>query len=150
MRVALYTLAGEDMADLQENYGEFVSNLGKLNYFSIGAYTYTESEEEDRLAGVVQFYLDIYDDGECYAILDYIYVKDDIRHHGVGTKLIDKANRVLKMSDIKTCIVDLSNNTTSLPEDELSFLGFLKESGYIAEKSGMTGGGKRFVRFTGK
>lgn len=148
MRVALYTLANEDIADLQENYGEFVSNLGKNNYFSIGAYT--ESDEEDKLLGVAQFYLNINDDGECYAVLDYIYVNNDIRRQGVGTKLIDKANRVLKMSDVKTSIIDISGNLSSLPEDEASFCGFLKESGYIAEKSGNTGGAKRFVRFTGK
>lgn len=146
MKVAFYTLDDDELVDLKDDHKIYVPDPGGQRRFSIGAYT--KSGDENELLGMVQFKLGIYDDGECYAMMDYIYVNAEIRRQGVGTRLLDKANRVLKKSDIKTSIIDLYGSDKVLPEDEDAFLIFLKETGYIAVKSDKAGRTEHFVRFT--
>ena len=146
MKLVFYTLDNDEIAELTDDYEVSVPTRGGEKIFSIGAYT--KPEDDDKLLGMVQFRLGIYDDGECYAVMDHIYVDEDTRRQGVGTKLFDKANRILKKCDIKTSIIDLSGDPKASPEDEDAFLAFLKEVGYIAVKSDKAGRTEHFVRFT--
>ena len=150
MRLGYYSIDKEDILDLAgELAGELdriAENMKKTRLFSIGGVT--DGDEGD-LLGVLQFHLDIDEKSGCYAFLDYVYVRDEYRGQGIGAKLVRKADRILKMSGIETCITDI--------EEGKDGESFLKECGFIYTRSYDQKMGKenaknarRFVRFIGK
>ena len=136
MRTEIYTLDRDDLTILSDYLPEYVVERSYLpGYFTLGAVG--QVDEEDTLLGMTQFYININSDGECFAELVYIYVLEDYRHNGVGTRLIERVNRILKKSDIKTCMLLIPSEDDKLmgyetPGTELE--NFFKECSFITTK----------------
>ena len=139
MRTEIYTLDKDDLSMLSGVLPEYVIERADLpGYFSLGAVANVGGE--DTLTGVAQFYININADGECFAEVLFVYVLEEYRRQGVGTKLVERINRILKKSDVKT-------STLLIPEDADEIMGFetggkdlenfFKECSYISTREEM-------------
>ena len=139
MRTEIYTLDRDDLSMLSGVLPEYVIERANLpGYFSLGAVANVGGE--DTLTGVAQFYININTDGECFAEILFIYVLEEYRRQGVGTKLIERINRILKKSDVKTCALLIPEAADELMGyesggQELEY--FFKECSYISTKEEM-------------
>ena len=126
MRLRFYTLDTGELKNFSKTAGYGIpEHEGEDGYFSIGSAS--NPEDEDGLAGVAQFHLDVDEAGECYGILDYIFVEEEYRRLGIGVKLANKLSRILKQSGIKRCLA-------KIPDDQADIESFLKECGFLPTK----------------
>ncbi len=157
MRTEIYTLEKENL-DIFEGIipSEITNNVPEPGYFTIGAVSKVDGE--DVLMGLSQFYIDITSEGECFADLMYVYVLDDYREQGIGLKLVEKVNSILKKSDVKSCFTRISKSVKDealLSMDAIT--SFLKECSFIPTKEVLVGetlpfpddkDSKKFIRLT--
>ena len=154
MKTELYSLTYDDLDIFNGDLSEVVfKNIDKPGFYTIGAIE--NSDEEENPVGLVQFFVDIRSNGECFGKLVDVYVPVEYRRNGVGTKLVDKVTDILKKSDIKSCIAflpDEPGKEFSIPLGELS--KFLTETDFFLTKEPAVGdskaseSGKYFVRMT--
>ena len=117
MRTGMYMLDGDDLEVFRDTLPDYMIDRAlERGFFSIGAVA--KDGEEDTLVGAAQFYINITPKGECFAELIYVYVVEDCRRQGIGYKLIECINRILKKSGIKVCTLLLD-----LEEDSLAGYG---------------------------
>ena len=101
MRTEIYTLDQEDLSLLRDEIPDYVINRSsEPGFFTLGAVG--KADDEDGIIGVAQFYINITEEGECFSELIYVYVNEEYRRNGIGTKLLERVSRILKKSDIKT------------------------------------------------
>lgn len=160
MRIGIYTLDKDDLNTMADFLPDFVvERAQKPGYFSLGAVG--KVDDEDRIVGAAQFYIDINASGECFAYLIYVYVMEDFRRDGIGTKLVDKIGSILKKSDIKMCVACLPNKKdvflySITPKAEVE--SFIKECDFMVTKeeivgetfTDMTENSTKYVRLTGR
>ena len=141
MRIGIYTLDKDDLNTMADFLPDFVvERAQKPGYFSLGAVG--KVDDEDRIVGAAQFYIDINASGECFAYLIYVYVMEDFRRDGIGTKLVDKIGSILKKSDIKMCVVRLPDKKDvflykKTPKPDIE--SFLKACDFITTKEEIVG-----------
>ena len=125
MKVGMYTLDADDLEMFRDSLPEYmIDRAYERGFFTIGAVDESEEESgDDALIGVAQFYINITPQGECFAELIYVYVKEDARRDGIGTKLIERVNRILKKSGIKVCtlLLDVADDDAGygIPVEEI-------------------------------
>ncbi len=136
MRTDIYTLDRDDLTTMSDVLPEYVIERAKLpGYFSLGAVG--KVDDDENLLGMAQFYINITSEGECFAQLVYIYVLEEYRHRGVASKLIERVNRILKKSDVKTCITYVPDKDVKIYGQEISAAdleNFFKECSFISTK----------------
>ncbi|MCR5452836.1 MAG: GNAT family N-acetyltransferase [Lachnospiraceae bacterium] len=104
MKVGLYTLAKNDVEIFKGIVpDEVIENTGKTGYFVLGAV-----DEEYKVIGITQFYINMLTDEECDAQFVYLYVTDEYRNEGIASQMIEKVHRILRKSDISKSLVLLS------------------------------------------
>ncbi len=101
MRTEIYTLTKADLPLFKGLLPEYVSSrTQKKGYFTLGAIGV--EEEKHILLGMAQFHSGITDNGEYYVELVYVYVVEEYRRSGIGTKLLDRVRTILRKSGVKT------------------------------------------------
>ncbi len=110
MKIKLYTFQKKDMELFGDALPEYVyENIGKNSYFTLGAVG--EEEEQAILLGMVQFHSNVTRKGQYFVEVVYIYVMEEFRRNGVGSKMMDRVTRITKKSDV-------DNLTLLLPAEE--------------------------------
>lgn len=139
VKTDIYTLDLDDLKAFGEEIPDKITaNVNKPGFFTIGAVGVTDGDE--KLVGMSQFYIDITSEGECFANLMYVFVVDGYRRQGVGTKLVDKVNNILKKSEIKMCIARVPEEKSKAIMIPLKdFEKFLKESDFFITKEEIVG-----------
>ena len=121
--MSTYTITGNDKEAFENFFSpESYNNIGRDGY-----YTLAETDDEDFVAGVLQFFV-----GEdlregVTANLTYIFVDEDFRGQGIGTLLINEFKGVLADSKIKWATAELYKDLG----EELPKL--LEEEGFTLE-----------------
>lgn len=114
MQTAIYTLERDDLSIISDRIPAFVKDrTGAPGYFTIGASGGIVGD--DRLIGVCQFYIGSFPNGACFGRLDYIYVAEDARLNGIGRKLINRMDTILRNSGISTGLLRFPKKGGKLP-----------------------------------
>lgn len=107
---------------------DIYENIGKNGYFTIAV-----SDDEDFVAGVLQFYVSESEDKKVTSSITYIFVDEEFRNNGAGTNLIWKLKDILSESGIPEVTAEVysegTQNLISLLEKE----GFVFDSEVIYE-----------------
>ena len=161
MRMQFYTLEKQDIEPLRQYIpSNTADRTGEEGYFTLGAVCFTE--EEAKLMGMAQFYVDSAADSDCYAELVYVYVTEEYRRQSVGARMVSKADAILSAEGVGVFMTRFSPDDENRPAGELpgdEKEEFLKECGFIATKEDIAGKSgtagyapkeKRFFRFTGR
>ncbi|MCR5452777.1 MAG: GNAT family N-acetyltransferase [Lachnospiraceae bacterium] len=128
MKVGLYTLAKSDIENFKGIVpNEVIENTGKTGYFVLGAV-----DEDYKVIGITQFYINMLNEEECDSQLVYLYVIDEYRNEGIASQMIDKVHRILGKSDIGKSMVILSKDDE--PEEGTLLASNTKEE--VFEKNG--------------
>ena len=139
MRTGIFTLDKSHLEMMDTELPNYVvDRAADTGYFTIGAVV-TEDDEE-LLVGAAQFYINITEEGECFAEVIYVYVKDDYRREGIGAKLLERVSRILKKSGVNTSMTLIPASVKSVLKYEMSneeIESFFKDSSYIALSEGM-------------
>ncbi len=101
---------------------ESYNSIGKEGYYTIAA-----TDDEDFIAGVLQFYVGEDIREGITAGITYIFVDEDFRGEGIGTHLINEFKGIVADSDIEWATAELYKDTGK----ELSKL--LEEEGFVME-----------------
>ncbi len=99
---------------------ESFDNIEKEGFYTLGVL-----DEEDFVAGVLQFSVHHGTDSKISAQIEYIFVPEDFRGSGAGTALVNEYISILKASGITEGYIELSKDL----EDELS--GFFSSFGFF-------------------
>ncbi|MBR1567365.1 MAG: GNAT family N-acetyltransferase [Lachnospiraceae bacterium] len=130
MKTSIYTLDRETLEEIRGQLPDYVTGcVHEPGYVTLGAV-----DGHDDIVGMVQFFVNITDDGGGYAEIDYIYTADNCRRQGVGSKLLNKVNRILKKSGVlvSTVLVPVSDQGAMVldtPAKELK--AFFEDCNYI-------------------
>ena len=139
MRTGIFTLDKTHLEMMNTQLPDYVvDRAADMGYFTIGAVV-TEDDEE-MLVGAAQFYINITEEGECFAEIIYVYVREDYRREGIGAKLLERVSRILKKSGVNTSMTLIPASVRSTLQYELSpeeIESFFKDSSYIAMSEGM-------------
>ena len=118
--MSIFTITGKDKEDFKVFFSQDAYEcIGKNGY-----YTMASTDDEDFVAGVLQFYV-----GEDYtegitAKVTYLFVEEDFRGNGIATSLIGAFKDTLSESGIDLATVEIFENAT---ED---LTGIFEESGF--------------------
>ena len=136
MQTEIYTLERDDLSIISDRIPAFVADrAGAPGYFTIGAGQGILGD--DRLKAVCQFYVGAFQNGACFGRLDYIYVSEDVRRKGIGRKLIDRMDTILKNSGISTAVLLFPKAGNRLPGfgiEREEALSFFESSGFFLTK----------------
>lgn len=136
MYTEIYSLERDDLSIIADRIPDFVADrTGAPGYFTIGAGQGILGD--DRLKAVCQFYVGAFQNGACFGRLDYIYVSEDARRKGIGRKLIDRMDTILKNSGISTAVLLFPKAGNKLPGfdiDREEALSFFESSGFFLTK----------------
>ena len=114
MHTDIYSLERDDLSIIADRIPAFVADrAGAPGYFTIGAGQGILGD--DRLKAVCQFYVSAFQNGAFFGRLDYIYVSEDARREGIGRKLINRMDTVLKKSGISTAYLLFPKKGSKLP-----------------------------------
>lgn len=128
MRTQMYTLGKSDIERFQEKLPKYViENSSKKGYFTLGAFGMDNTDKQ--LIGVVQFYINITADSKYVSEIVYIYVRSDYRSQGIGTRLLERVDRILKKSQVDINLVMLPESKDEMWSQDISI--FFNENGYI-------------------
>ena len=118
MRTTIYSLERDDLSVFSDRIPAFViERTGTPGYFTIGAGH--GILEKNRLQAICQFYIDSFQNGTCYGRLDYIYVSGEVRRKGIGRRLIDRMDTILKNSGISTLTLLFPKEGNKMPGFEI-------------------------------
>ena len=118
MRTTIYSLERDDLSVFSDRIPAFViERTGTPGYFTIGAGH--GILEKNRLQAICQFYIDSFQNGTCYGRLDYIYVSEEVRRKGIGRRLIDRMDTILKNSGISTLTLLFPKEGNKMPGFEI-------------------------------
>lgn len=136
MRTEIYTLDKNDLETLRGIVPDYVVDRADVKgYFTLGAVK--KGNEDEGILGVAQFYVNITPKGECFAEIIYVFVEEEYRRQGMGTKLVERISRVLKKSSINTATFIIPEPIDGRLEYEVSakeIAAFFKECGYTNAK----------------
>ncbi len=134
MKINLYTLKKPQVELFGISVPEFVyAKTQEDGFYTIGAVK--EEEEECTLLGMVQFHTNVTRDGRYFVEVVYVYVTDEFRRDGIGSKLMDRVRKITKNCDVETMTAllpadDESDMDIESPVEEvgefLDMLGFSK------------------------
>ena len=140
MQTKIYTLERDDLSVLKDRIPGFVvERTGTPGYFTIGAGH--GILEGSRLQALCQFYIGSFQNGTGFGRLDYIYVSGDARRKGIGKKLIDRMDTVLKNSGISTAILLFPQKGKKMPGFEIereAAEAFFEKCGYFPTQDAET------------
>lgn len=136
MKLKIFTLDKKHLKEFSKMSDCCIPGFyGDRGTFSIGAVF--GSDAESTLVGLAQFHLGLDEEHRCFGILDYIFVEEAYRRRGIGTKLVDAQNRILKQSGISKCVAEVSDGVAEIES-------FMKESEFLPTKEK---NGKAYIRF---
>ena len=133
MKTGIFTLDRETLEEIGELLpGYVIRRAQEPGYFTLGAI-----DDHDEIIGITQFYINITEEGAGFAEIVYIYTMDGCRREGIGAKLLDKVNRILKKSGVpvSTVLVPASDRGMiryETPAKEID--AFFEDCSYIASK----------------
>ena len=106
--MSVFTITGRDKEDFKEFFSQdSFECIGQKGYYTIGA-----TEDEDFVAGVLQFFIDEdYIEGFT-AKITYLFVGEEFRGQGIGTILVNEFKDVVSNSNIDIMTVEVFENAS--------------------------------------
>ncbi|MCR5453056.1 MAG: GNAT family N-acetyltransferase [Lachnospiraceae bacterium] len=134
MKTDLYTLTQSNVKYFSMKLPDFIyEKVDSNGFFTLGAVGY--KGDDGFPIGMAQFHSNITRDGRFFVEIVYLYVMEEFRRNGIGSKLIDRVRKINKKCDIETLTILIpSENNTELgldisPDEMAKFfdiLGFSK------------------------
>ena len=120
--MSIFTITGKDKEDFKVFFSQDTYEcIGKNGYYTMAA-----TDDEDFVAGVLQFYV-----GEDYtegitAKITYLYVDEDFRREGIATSLISAFQNTISQSGIELATVEVFENAGEELSNIFEEAGFLR------------------------
>ena len=150
IKTAFFSLTKSDIDLFKGKIPEHVAGKRQADgYFTIGLVG--REEENYYLLGMAQFVSNVTDKSKNYARLVHIYVDENFRRMGYGTKIVNKISSILENSGAKAFVFLLSesddhnsddhNSNMEIPKEE--FIEFMKKNEF---KEAAKKGDRLFVK----